>query len=233
MKQLILMLVAMTITASAMAEVYEKPSPTMGKKPPRKAIVLLDKKSGMDQWAATKKGPDGSDACRWTLLEDGVMEVKPGTRDITSRHKFKDMKLHLEFRSPIEKGKRGQGAGNSGLYFQGRYEVQVLASHGNPPKDNECGGIYKIAVPQHNMCAPAGTWQTYDVEFTAAKWDDAGKKTANARITVKLNGVLIHDNVELPRTTTACQRRETPEPEGLFLQDHSNKVQYRNIWVAE
>ena len=131
-----------------------------------------------------------------------------------------------------EDGLLMEGA-NSGCYLQARYEVQVLDSFGLAGKHNECGGIYSIKDPDLNMCFPPLQWQTYDIDFTAAKYDKDGKKTANARITVRHNGVLIHDNVELPKRTTASPLAEGPEPGFLHLQDHSNPLRFRNIWVVK
>lgn len=189
-------------------------SPTMDAKVPEGAIVLFDGKA--------KNGFPGSRVSEDGLLMEGA----------TSGEKYQDFTLHLEFRLPyIPKG-RGQGRGNSGLYLQGRYEVQVLDSFGLEGKDNECGGIYKIAVPKVNMCLPPLVWQTYDVDFTAAKFDAEGKKTANAKVTVKHNGVLIHENQELPQTTgSAPISSETNTPGPIFLQNHGNPVRYRNIWI--
>ena len=109
----------------------------------------------------------------------------------------------------------------------------MLDSFGLAGKHNECGGIYSIKDPDLNMCFPPLQWQTYDIDFTAAKYDKDGKKTANARITVRHNGVLIHDNVELPKRTTASPLAEGPEPGFLHLQDHSNPLRFRNIWVVK
>ena len=127
---------------------------------------------------------------------------------------------------------RGQARGNSGVYVQSRYEVQVLDSFGLEGKDNECGGIYSVGAPRVNMCYPPLTWQTYDIDFRAARYDSEGKKTENARVTVRHNGVLIHHDVELPKHTPG-RHAEAPEPDGLFLQDHGNPVVFRNIWVVE
>jgi hypothetical protein len=141
----------------------------------------------------------------------------------------------VEFRIPFQPEDSGQGRGNSGLYLQGRYEVQMLDSFGLEGKDNECGGIYSVAPPSVNMALPPLAWQTYDVDYTAAKYDDAGKLTSNPRVTVKHNGVVIHDNIELPgqRNTTAAPVAAGPAPGPVFLQNHGNPVRYRNIWVVE
>jgi hypothetical protein len=127
-------------------------------------------------------------------------------------------------------GKKGQARGNSGVYLLGRYEVQVLDSFGLETRDNECGGIYKIATPKTNASLPPLEWQTYDIVMRAPKFNDQGEKTQNAVIAVKHNGIVIHDNVELPGMTGGSVS-DKEAPKGiLFLQDHGNKVQYRNIW---
>lgn len=118
------------------------------------------------------------------------------------------------------------------MYVNGRYEVQVLDSFGLTGESNECGGIYKVSVPKVNMCFPPLTWQTYDIDFTAPKYDDSGKKTENARVTVKHNGFVIHDNLELPKETPG-RHKESPEADEIYLQGHKNPVVYRNIWVVE
>ena len=127
---------------------------------------------------------------------------------------------------------RGQGRGNSGMYIQGRYEVQVLDSFGLDGKNNECGGIYSISEPKVNMCLPPLSWQTYDYDFTAAKYDADGKKVKNARVTIKHNGVVIHDDLELPNHTPG-KHPEADSPGLLYLQGHGNPFVYRNVWVVE
>ena len=134
---------------------------------------------------------------------------------------------------PLMPAARGQGRANSGCYMQGRYEVQILDSFGLSGENNECGGIYTIAKPSVNMCLPPLTWQTYDVDYTAAKFDADKKKTANAKLTVRHNGVLIHENVELPKGTTAAPVAEGPEPGPIYIQDHGNPIRFRNIWLVE
>ena len=119
------------------------------------------------------------------------------------------------------------------MFLQGRYEVQVLDSFGLVGKNNECGGIYSIFDPKVNMCLPPLSWQTYDVEFTAARYaNNNGKKIKNARVTIRHNGVIIHDNRELPKGTPG-KDAEGSTPGILYLQGHGNPVVYRNIWVVK
>ena len=189
-------------------------SPTLGEKPPTGAIVLFDGKSA-DQFEGGKLDGD--------LLMQGV----------TSKQKFQSYSLHLEFMLPYMPNERGQGRANSGCYAQGRYEVQILDSFGLTGENNECGGIYEISKPKVNMCFPPLAWQTYDIDFTAAKFDGAGKKTDHARMTVKHNGVLVQENVALAKATRAAPVAEGPEPGPIYLQDHGNPVRFRNIWLVE
>ena len=190
-------------------------SPTLGAQPPENAVVLFDGK-GVNRFPKSRV-----DEQTGALMEG-----------ITSEDTFGDCSLHVEFFLPYMPDARGQGRGNSGLYLQGRYEVQMLDSFALDGKDNECGGLYKIAEPKVNMCLPPLVWQTYDVDFTAAKYDAEGKKTANAKITVKHNGVVIHENQELPGTTASAPNKEANTPGPIFLQNHGNPVRYRNIWVV-
>ncbi len=190
-------------------------SETLGQKPPRGAVVLFDGSSA-DKFQGGKMTKDG-------LLEQGA----------TSKEKFQGFKLHLEFMLSFMPQARGQGRSNSGVYMQGRYEVQVLDSFGLEGKNNECGGIYTVSDPRVNMCYPPLSWQTYDVDFTPAKFDESGKKTANARMTVRHNGVVIQDDVEVPKATTAAPVKEGSEPGPLYIQNHGNPVRYKNIWLVE
>ena len=204
------------LTLTKPAGLYERiirKSPTLGKKPPAGAVVLFDGKN-VDAWNKGAKMGDG-------LLHQGA----------TSTEKFGDFSLHFEFRTPYKPRARGQKRGNSGFYAQARYEVQVLDSFGLEGKQNECGGIYSTKAPRINMCYPPLTWQTYDVDFVAAKFDAQGKKIANAHMTVRHNGVLIHDKTVCDHRTTASPLEEGPEPGPIYLQSHSNPVRYRNIWV--
>jgi hypothetical protein len=167
---------------------------------------------------------------KWRIV-DGAMEVKPGSGSIVTSDKFKDFKLHVEFRTPFMPEARGQGRGNSGVYLQGRYEVQVLDSYGLEPKDNECGGIYQVGTPRVNMCLPPMQWQTYDVTFRAPRVEGDGKE--DAVVTVVHNGVTIHDQLRIPRPTGGALDANVSEPGPVYLQDHGNLVQFRNIWVVE
>lgn len=195
----------------------ERKSPTLGAKPPADAVVLFDGSSA-DAWENGK-------------MEDGLLQATGAT----SKQKFKSYKLHLEFRTPYMPDAKGQHRGNSGIYHSGRWETQILDSFGMVGKDNETGGIYQVSEPALNMCLPPLTWQTYDVEFTAAKFDSEGKRTAWPRITVRLNGVLVQEDVELPKNCTRAApiKNGLSGPEGpIFIQNHRNPVVFRNIWVV-
>lgn len=209
----------LSITASEgkpLAELskIQRQSPTLGAKPPKDALVLFDG-NGV---AAFRGGQ---------LKEDKFLGVGCET-EVT----FGDHQLHLEFRTPFMPKARGQKRGNSGVYLQARYEVQVLDSFGLAGKDNECGGIYKVAEPKVNMCYPPLTWQTYDIDFAAAKYDSPGMKIQNARATIRHNGIVIHQDLELPSHTPGKQK-EANEPGPLFLQNHNDPVVYQNIWVVK
>ncbi|MBT8484279.1 MAG: DUF1080 domain-containing protein [Phycisphaerales bacterium] len=201
------------------------PSPTFGATPPTlddRTEVLFDG-SRFAGWHQ----PNGTPS-PW-LVRDGVVTVTRG-HAITDGE-YGDFQLHLEFLCPEMPGRRGQGRANSGVYLHGRYEVQVLDSHGDPPAMNTCGAIYSIAPALVNATRPPGDFQTYDIVFRAPRFDDDGTVTEFARVSVVHNGIVIHNNQELPHTTTAALF-DTITPTGpIMLQDHGNPVQYRNIWI--
>jgi hypothetical protein len=202
---------------SATLDRLERESPTLGMKAPEGAVVLFD-------------GTPETAAKHW---EKAVLEGDLLTQGALSSATFSDFTMHIEFRLPWMPKARGQGRGNSGLYVAGRYEVQMLDSFGLAGVDNECGGIYKVAEPKQNLCYPPLRWQTYDVDFTAAKFDAEGNKTANAKLTVEHNGYLIHENLEIPGPTGGARSKDEKGPGPVFLQDHGNPVRYRNIWVVK
>jgi hypothetical protein len=181
-------------------------------------------------WSLVKL--QGAGQCDWRLTGDGAMEVTPGSGSVMTKEKFGDFTMHLEFRTPFEPNKRGQGRGNSGVYLQGLYEIQVLDSYGLAGEDNECGGIYTVARPRVNMCAPPQQWQTYDVVFRAPRFGPDGQKTTPALVTVLHNGVTIHEDVEIPYPTGGNMGTDPAVPGPILLQDHGNLVQYRNIWIV-
>lgn len=204
-------------TSNATLPRTERSSPTLAAKPPPEAMVLFDGGSA-DQWENGKS-------------ENGLLLAT----GCTSRRHFGDYSLHLEFRTPYMPAARGQQRGNSGVYHSGRWETQILDSFGLEGRDNECGGIYSIAKPRLNMCLPPLSWQTYDVDFKAATFDAGGQRTAWPRITVRLNGVLVHEDLELKKdfTTAAPIARPLTTPEGpVYLQNHGNPVAFRNIWMV-
>jgi hypothetical protein len=203
--------------------------------PPAGAVVLFDGK-GLEKWMK----PDGKSEPGWKLVEGGAVQVQGG--GIMTREKFDgDFKLHVEFRVPYMPKATGQGRGNSGVYVQGRYEVQVLDSYGLKSQHNDCGAIYEVAAPLVNACKAPTVWQSYDIEFRAPKCAD-GKVVAPARLTVLHNGVKIHDDVKMLRkgkdgkdevvtNTRAGLGGDPCAPGPIMLQDHGNPVQYRNIWL--
>ncbi len=188
-------------------------SPTLGAPAPAGAVVLF----GDGDLAAFAKAE---------LDPRGFLAAGARTRDA-----FGSFTLHLEFRVPFMPEATGQLRGNSGVYLQNRYEIQVLDSFGLAGETNECGAIYEQRAPDVNMAFPPLSWQTYDIEFTAARFDASGAKTAPALVTVRHNGVVIHDQVAL-QGPTGQGDPESPAPGPLLFQDHWNPVVYRNLWLV-
>ncbi len=191
-------------------------SATLGQKPPEDAVVIFDGPGPVNEAA--------------TLVDAHVTDDGLLMQGVTTKETFGDAVWHIEFRLPYQPFDRGQNRGNSGAYVQGCYEVQMLDSFGLEGKDNECGGLYSIAAPLANAALPPLEWQTYDIDFTAPKFAD-GKKVANARMTVRHNGILVQDDVEVPVITPAGPQPEERPRGPLHLQEHGCQVRYRNIWV--
>jgi hypothetical protein len=187
-----------------------------------RTLVLFD---GTDTSAWLAR--DG-DTCPWKI-EDGAMVAKKS--DVATREKFEDCKLHLEFWLPATPTiDAEQAKSNSGVYFQRKYEIQVLDSWQRPITKGSCGAVYGQKGADVNASKPPEQWQTYDIIYRAPRWD-GDKKVENARITVIHNGQKIQDNVEIPHPTRAGDTEEKPGPESIVLQYHGHPVKYRKIWI--
>ena len=229
--------VSCQITDPKATEYYEPVPPKVqpgevNTAPPSDAIVLLGPDTGLDEWV----DEDTQGAAEWTMADDGVLTVKPGTGYIATRRKFGDVQLHVEWKSPNEPDKEGQGRGNSGIFLQGRYEVQVLESEGSDTYTNgQAGSIYKQTPPLVNALKPMGEWQSYDIIYTAPHFSKGGIVTTPAYVTVLMNGVVVQNHFEIKGPTEYIGLPHyVPHGEDVIkLQDHSNEVSYRNIWVRE
>lgn len=197
---------------------------------PSDAVILFDG-SSLEQWQDGEGKP-----VTWTLA-DQIMTVVPGAKGIKTKESFCDMQLHLEWRSPEQvKGKTGQHDGNSGVFIQGRYEIQVLNSYNNDTYANgQAGAIYKQYAPLVNATKPVMEWQSYDIIFTAPRFDATGKLISKARFTALHNGVLIQNNVEIEGSTTykGQPKYQAHGCAPINLQDHGSLVSYRNIWARK
>jgi hypothetical protein len=216
-------LAATLLLAAAAARSEDAPKPnddTLGLKPTAGAVVLFDG-SDLDAWVKA----DGKTPADWPV-EDGVFTVGKG--NIQTKKPFGHFQLHLEFNVPYMPEAKGQARGNSGVYLGGIYELQVLDSYGLKLQDNDCGAIYKQIVPKYNACKPPLQWQTYDVTFRRAEVKD-GKVVKKARVTVVQNGIKTIDDAEISPCPAGAHNKEG-EDGPLLLQDHGNRVQYRNIW---
>lgn len=200
--------------------------------PPSDAIVLLglDAESA-DEWVNC----DPNKAVEWKV-EQGVMTVKPSSGSIRTKREFGDFQLHVEWSAPTEIVGESQGRGNSGVFMQGIYEVQILDNYGNETYANgQAGSIYKQTPPLVNACQKPGKWNTYDIIYTAPRFKEDGSLQSHGRITVLHNGVLVQNNTMILGTTEYIGfPRIVAHGKGpIILQDHLNPVRFRNIWIRE
>ena len=204
--------------------------PGISSSPPSDAIILFDG-TNLDEWESA----DGKDIAKWGI-ENNILTVVPGTGDIKTKREFGDVQLHLEWRTPAKVEGEGQGRGNSGLFFQMRYEVQILDSYQNRTYSNgQAGAIYKQHIPLVNACKGPGEWQIYDIIFMAPRFNKDGIRTAAGRLTVFQNGVLVQNNVEIKGTTEYIGQPKNIAHgnASIKLQDHNNPTSFRNIWLRE
>ena len=238
----VLIVLALVMSGYAAKDKYEvhdetRPRPQVIAPPeqfgqaPSDAIILFNGKD-LSEWASDK----GGDA-KWTVdKEKGYMEVPKKAGGIHTRKEFGNCQLHIEWATPPPKG-GGQGRGNSGVFFMGRYELQVLDSYENKTyADGQAASIYGQYPPLVNVCRKPREWQSYDVSFVRPIFDKDGKCVRPARITVLHNGVVVHNNVEI-MGPTAHKRKAKYRRHGdkgpISLQDHGNPMRFRNIWIRE
>jgi hypothetical protein len=196
------------------ARKFERKSPTLGAKPPKHAVVLTDLNNS-NAWKNLT----------WPLSKEGILRAGKG--NIVASEEMTNFRLHLEFRTPYMPVEEGQKRGNSGVYLQGKYEVQVLDSFGlYPLADNDCGGVYKVKAPLGNATLPPMEWQTYDITYVE------GSGARPPRITVQHNGITVIERAEVPKELTDNGTGGGTSGGGfLMLQDHGNPVEFRNIWA--
>jgi hypothetical protein len=199
--------------------------------PPSHAVVLFDG-TDLSEWVSEEGEP-----AEW-IVKDGYIQVNE-TGYIRTRRDFGSCHLHVEWATPAGVKGRGQGRGNSGIFFMSNYEVQVLDSYNNDTyPDGQAAAIYGRKPPLVNASRPPGEWQTYDIVFHRPIFKD-GKVVKKATFTVFHNGVLVHDHFELPGGTgwegphTVSEYEEHPDKLPLLLQDHDNPIRFRNIWLVE
>ena len=219
-----------------MTEIWEPevsvvtPAKTLGDAP-SDAIILFDG-TNLDQWVSQK---DNTLAAPWKIVDKDHFEVVPGTGGISTKMKFGDCQIHIEFSAPDVVEGHSQGRGNSGLFLQNRYELQILDSYNNRTyRNGQAGSIYKDHAPLVNAMRSPLEWNTYDVIYTAPRFKKDGRLDAKAKITVLHNGVLVQNNVDISGNTYYIGLHDYPSAHGddvLSLQDHGNKTQFRNIWL--
>jgi len=203
-------------------------SHTEGAPPPADAVVLLPYAPGKPTDASAWRGG------AWKPQEDGSLQCEPNKGSITTKQEFEDIQLHVEFWLPLMSEAFGQGRANSGVIINNMYEVQVLDSFGLVPSAGDCSAIYDNTRPNRNASFPPETWQTYDITFRAPRMNPDGTVREKARITVVHNGVRVHENVTIEGATAGHPPGKPPANVAkgpLQLQDHGNRVRYRNVWL--
>lgn len=201
--------------------------------------IIDTKNAGIPTDAVQLIGPAGHELVpelekptKW-VFQDGILTASMGWDNVVTKQQYRDFRMHVEFNvNEVRDSKDAETNGNSGVYLQERYEIQILNSFGVAEKDYKtsyCGSIYQLKKPDRLVNREAGEWQSYDIVFRAARFD-GGKKIENARVTVYQNQQLIHDDYSIPRKTGAG-RKEGPEPMPILLQGHHNPVRFRNMWI--
>ena len=206
-------------------------TPGNSNSPPSDAIVLFDG-NDLSQWSSAATGGKA----QWILNDDGSMTVKKGS-GIETKQEFGSVQLHIEWKTPAEIEGEGQDRGNSGIYFQKVYEIQVLDSYDNVTYSNgQAAAVYKQSIPLVNASRPPGEWQTYDIIFNEPVYDNKGKRLKKGSFIVFHNGILVQNNVEIEGTTENMGKprlRNIKTPKKLYLQEHNNPVSFRNIWLRK
>jgi hypothetical protein len=204
------------------------PARADGQAPPASAVILIAaQKPSLSGWISRKGGTPAA----WNAHDDYV-EIGPGKGDIMTKEKFGDFQLHVEFWIPLMPDKKGQNRGNSGVYLQGRYEIQVLDSyHNDTYLDGSCGALYRIIAPSQNASKPPEEWQTYDITFHAPRVDKEARVTEKGEVTVVHNGVTVIDRGRFDHATLGALQTPQGTPGPILLQDHGARIRYRNIWL--
>ncbi len=217
----------------AMTEFWEPAvkvvAPGLSTSPPSDAIILFNG-SDISQWETKSGGP-----AKWKV-SNGIMTAVKGAGNISTKLKFEDFQLHAEWMVPVKTAESKENNGNSGIYLQGLYEVQIWNSYEVPLYANgQAGSIYKQSPPLVNATRKPGEWNVYDVIYTAPRFKENGALFSPARVTVTHNGVVIQNNTEITGSTVYIGNpRYTPHGKGpILLQDHGDAVSYRNIWIRE
>ena len=202
---------------------------TASTSPPKQAVILFDG-SNLDAWSSqtNKKWEESDGKADWKITKDGALEVVPNAGSLISKQKFGDFEIHFEFRLP-------KGDVNGGVFLLARYEFGIKGS-ALAPEGLPCGAFENLKSPVRpstKVLSPPNEWQTVDIEFRAPRFNDRGKLTSKARATARLNGVLIHDDVELGDRKGAAKRLRDAPAGPIMLQDHGEAYQFRNIWIVE